>query len=145
MVQPPASDAVADCFGGRVADGGGKAIEDLPGLAPHRPTSKRVAQEVEADVIVITSATRVLAVHDAGLARMELQAETRQPLTNGAQHPLCFDFAPAVNHRIIRVALETDRRELPGQPDVERVVEEEVGQQGRARRTLWGAAVPSDQ
>jgi hypothetical protein len=39
-------------------------------------------------------------------------------------------LADAVDHRIITVALEVEVRELPLHPEIERIVQEEVGQQG---------------
>ena len=142
MMQPPTSNLLADRLGGRVADRGGKAVEDLPGLAPYCPSTKRVSQEVEADVIMITPTIRILAVHDAGLVRMKLQTETRQPGADGVQDMLCLELAHAVDYRIICIALEADVGELPTQPLIERIVEEEVGQQGRDRGALWGSPIP---
>ena len=56
MMQSPTAYLLADALGGCVADSGRETIEHLPGFAPYLSAAKRVTQEVEADVIVITSA-----------------------------------------------------------------------------------------
>jgi hypothetical protein len=50
-----------------------------------------------------------------------------------------------VHDHVVAVALEADGRVLPGHPEIERVVQEDVGQQGRNRRTLRSAAIALDQ
>jgi hypothetical protein len=50
-----------------------------------------------------------------------------------------------VDDHVVAVALEPDDRELRGHPPIERVVQEDVGQQGRDRRPLRGAAIPFNQ
>jgi hypothetical protein len=47
-----------------------------------------------------------------------------------------------MHDRVIDVAFESDAREFPLHPRVERIVQEQVCQHGRHRRTLWGAPVP---
>jgi hypothetical protein len=81
-------------------------------------------------LLVGAVAVVVFAVHDAGLVRMNFQTDLRHPLSDGPQHLLCLGLGCAVKNRVIRVALETDEGKLPRQPCIERVVEEEVRQQG---------------
>ena len=58
-----------------------------------------------------------------------------------SQHDLRLLLALAVQDHIVRVALERDRRELPAEPHVERVVENRFGQYGRDRRALRTPAI----
>ena len=54
-------------------------------------------------------------------------------------------LAGAVHHHVIAIPLERDVRKAPRHPGVERVVQEEVGQQGGDRRALGAATVPCEQ
>lgn len=54
-------------------------------------------------------------------------------------------LASGVDDHVIAVALEANARVLSGHPQIERVVQEHVGQQGRDRRTLGGPAIALDQ
>src|SRR6266511_557225 len=87
---------------------------------------------------------RVLAVHDAGLVRMQLQTDFRHPQGDGVQDLAGLGLGRAVRYCIIGVPLEGDVRELPGDPSVERIMQEQICQQGRDRRSLWGPAVSLD-
>src|SRR5262249_16583370 len=122
-------------------DGRAEADEGLAASVPGTSRTKRVAKEVEALVLMRAGAVRVLAVHDARLVQIQLQTDLRQPLDDRVEHELRLRLAPAVQDRIIRVALERDGRKLPGQPPVERVVQEDVRQQGRDRRALRAATI----
>src|ERR1035441_2792352 len=100
----------------------------LPEPVLRQPRTKRIAQEVEPLVLSRASAVRVLAVHDAGLVRMKLQTDLRHPSGNGIQD--LAGLGRAVRYCIICVSLEGDGRELPSHPPVERVMQEQIGQQG---------------
>ena len=67
---------------------------------------------------------------------MQHQPDRFHPLPQSRQDTLCLGLADAVDHRVIHVALEPDGRELPGQPGIERVVQEQIGDHGRDRGTL---------
>jgi hypothetical protein len=87
----------------------------------------------------------VLAVHDAGLVGMQPQPPAlRQPRRDRLQHSMRLGFAATVDHHVIAVPFEPDGREHPPYPGVERVVHEQVRQQGRDRRALWAAPIPGD-
>jgi len=60
---------------------------------------------------MVTPPVRILAVHDAGLVRMKLQTETRQPLANGLQYMPCSGLALAVD---LRESTLTRAQELDG-------------------------------
>ncbi len=93
-----------------------------------QPRTERIPQKRERRDLMLAAPVSVLAVDDARLARMQLQADGRQPFRQGIPHHDGLRLAAAVNHRIIAVALERDRRERPGQPHVERVVQIQVRQ-----------------
>jgi hypothetical protein len=84
-------------------------------------------------VLVLTPSVAVLAVDDPGLVGVKIQPDLDHSLIDRGPQFLRLSLAPAVHHRIIHVAFESDGRKRPGHPHVECVVEEEVGQHGRDR------------
>jgi hypothetical protein len=58
---------------------------------------------------------------------MQLQTTLRQPSNNGVSNKLSLLLRLTVDNRIIAVPFEPQVRELLPHPDVERVVQEEVG------------------
>jgi hypothetical protein len=101
---------------------------------PSFPTASRGRkvnpQERKRHLLEDAAPVAVLAVHDLGLVRVQLQPDLTQPLLQRSQHLACLRPGDAVDHRIVGVALERNRRELPSQPQVERVVHEQVRQNG---------------
>jgi hypothetical protein len=75
---------------------------------------------------------------------MKHQTTRGEPLINGAPQLPRLVFAPAVADDVVRVTLERHARHLPPDPDIERVVQEEVGQQGRDDPALRRSPVPRD-
>ena len=73
---------------------------------------------------------RVLAEHDPGLLGVKLQTQGLEPLGDPGPQLAGLVLAVAVDHDVIRVALERAGRVLPVHPAVERVVHEQVGQDG---------------
>src|SRR5206468_480534 len=126
QMQPPTSHLLADRLAGVVAHRRREPDEEPTGPGPDRPLTERVAQEVEPLVLVRAGTVLALAVHDARLVRMQLQTDLRHPTGDGLKHVSCLGLAWAVNHRVVRVALEADEGKLLRQPGVERVVEEQV-------------------
>jgi hypothetical protein len=99
-------------------------------LAFGLPAPEGVAEEVEAGVLRLASAFRVLAVHDLRLVGVQFESNGPEPLGEVGQQMPCLTLGCAMDDRIIRIALERTARILPDQPLVERVVHEEVGQHG---------------
>lgn len=60
---------------------------------------------------------------------MKLQTALRQPLADGLKHRLRFPMAPAVDDGIIRIALKPQGGITTSQPQVKRIVQEQIGQQ----------------
>jgi hypothetical protein len=75
---------------------------------------------------------RVLAEHDPGLLGVKVQTQCLEPLGDRSAKLAGLVLAVAVDHDVIRVALERAARVLPGHPAVERPVHEQVGQDGQA-------------
>jgi hypothetical protein len=71
-----------------------------------------------------------VAVHDPGLVRVQRQPDLGHPFRDRREHAVCLAFANAVHDHIIDVAFEPDVGELPSHPSIERVVQEQVGQDG---------------
>src|SRR5947209_14074852 len=128
--QPPVSDRLPDRLGGLVADRWDEAHEELPPSILGPPGPKGVAKEVELDVIMLAPPVIVLAVHDLGLLRVKLKTALLQTLPDRFEHLLRLSPALGVNDHIVGIALEPDVRIGPGHPEVERIVHEEIRQQG---------------
>jgi hypothetical protein len=119
-----------------------------------------VAEEIKRDVLAIPSSIVVLAVNDPGLHRVKLQTALLEPIADRFEHLLRVPLAPAMDDRVVGIALELDRWKIPAHPDIERVVQEQVGEQRtddptlrRALRSLlvgtvwsshWGTKPPRD-
>src|SRR6185437_13520943 len=144
-MQPPAADDPPVTLALVVADRREEVDELAATLTPGQPRTERVPQEREALVLVGAAARRVLAVHDAGLVLVELKPALRQPLSDRGPQLPGLAFACGVDNHVIAIALEPHARVFPGEPRVERVMQEHVGEQGRDRRTLRSSAIPLDQ
>jgi hypothetical protein len=144
-VQAPAADLPPQLLARVIADRRDEADEHIAGPVPRQPRAERVPQEVERDVLVGAAPDRALAVDDAGLVLIELEPAVRQPRSDRTPQPAGLAFASRVHDHVVAVALEADGRVLPGHPEIERVVQKDVGQQGRNRRTLRSSAIALDQ
>src|SRR5271157_6053847 len=101
-----------------------------------------VAEKVELDVLVLPPPVVILAVDNSGLLRMKLQSAFGKATPDGFQHRSCFLLAPAVDDGVVRVTLDPDARILSLHPEVERVVQEQVGQQRTDDPSLRGPLRP---
>ena len=89
-----------------------------------------MTQEGEAGVLVVPPARAVFAVDDRRLVRVEPQAHLLHPLGNSSEHPVGLDLVRTVHDRVVGIALPRTTRELPGHPAVERIMHEQVSQDG---------------
>ena len=129
-MQPPAADLPPHPGAGLVADRRCEADEASAGPAADQPWAEPVAEEVEPLVLMGAPPVIILAVHDGGLGLVQLQAARRQPDRDGVPDLPGLLLAGAVHDDIVAVAFESDVREGPGHPGIERVVQEDVGEQG---------------
>ena len=89
----------------------------------------------------LVTALRVFAVHDLRLVGVQLKAQRPEPLNKIGPQLLGLLLGVAVDDHIIRVALEGTAGVFPVHPLVERIVHEEVREQRRDRRSLWGSTI----
>src|SRR5262245_66596605 len=73
---------------------------------------------------------------------MQIQSACSKPLCHLPTDELCLRFRSAVNDNVVRIPLERNLRMVCRHPQVERVMQEHVRQQGRDHATLW-SALPS--
>ena len=128
--QPPVSDRLPDRLGGLVTDRREEAHEELPPSILGPPGPKRVAEKVELDVLMLALPVVVLAVHDLGLLRVKLKTALLQTSPDRFEHVLRLSPALGVDDHIVRIALELDVRVGPAHPEIERIMHEEIRQQG---------------
>jgi len=94
------------------------------------PRPKHVAEKVEGLVRKITTSVPILAIDEFRLLRIENQLAGRKAiLQRTPQRPRLFG-ALAVTDAVVRVSLERDVRIDSRHPHVERVVQEQIRQDG---------------
>jgi hypothetical protein len=109
----------------------------VPSLVGAFLARKRVAQEGERRVLAVrVPPSSVLAEHDPGLVRVQLQPDLGHPFLQRGEDLIGLPLRRAVHHGVVGVALELHGRELTLQPLVERIVHEQVRQHGANRRPL---------
>jgi hypothetical protein len=139
---------LSDPLGSLGADRRKEADEEFPTAILRSSRLEGVPEEVERDVFCLPKSVVILAIHDSGLRRVKLQFALRESTTDGVQHRTRLPLTPAMDDGIVRIALELDVRKRPPHPEVERVMQEEIGQQRtrhsalrRASRPLFQSAV----
>ena len=73
---------------------------------------------------------------------MQFQPDIDHPTTDRLPHPTGLAFGHAVDHHIIREPLELNARILPDHPEVEAIVQKDVGDQRGDRTPLRGPFHP---
>ena len=73
---------------------------------------------------------------------MQLQPQLRQPRGERLPDLPGLALGHTVHHRVVGVTLEFRRRELPLQEHIERVMQEQIRQYWRYRRSLRGSFIP---
>src|SRR5215831_4454274 len=134
VMQRPAPDFPADARQRLRAGGGLETVrEDAPiRLHPHDLSgSKLEAEKVEVDVGEVAPPVHILAVDDLRLLRMQYQLAGREAVGNCTPEYPRLLGALAVTDDVVRVPLEWDARKRPRHPRIERVMQEQVRQQGR--------------
>src|SRR5262249_28823947 len=127
--QPPVTDRRSDRLARLVTHPRQEAHKELPSVVLGPSGPKRVAQEVELDVLVLALPVAILAVDDPGLLRMKLQTAFRQSRPDRLQQLLCLSLTLGVDDHIICITLERDARVIPLHPVVEGMMQKEVSQQ----------------
>src|SRR4029078_10080389 len=117
--------------------------EPIPSARQPRP--KRVAEKVELLVWVVAASVIVLAIDglsfcpDAALARIPRTASQAMPATS-LPAPHCDNGR---SHR--RHNARTGWPMVPPHPDIERVMQKEIRQDGADDPTLWRSSLPRDE
>ena len=106
----------------------------------NQPRPKAVSEEVKFDVRILAFAVPVFAVDDLGFRRMHLQPALRQSGLKLGLEGLRFLLGPAVHQPIICIPTPREVRVCPCHPEIERVVQEEIGQNRADHAALRGAA-----
>ena len=117
----------------------GEKLTKKASSATGQATPEGVAEKVEAGVLRLITAVRVFAVHDLRLVGMQLKAQGPEPLNEAGAELSGLLLGVAVDDHIIRVTLERTAGVFAVHPLVERIVHEEVREQRRDRRSLWGS------
>ena len=68
-------------------------------------------------------AVAVLAIHDPRLVGTKFQPDFDQPACKRLPHLSGLTLTDAMDHTIVRIALERDGRELPDHPQIKRVMQ----------------------
>jgi hypothetical protein len=129
-VQVPAPELSSEVAGGRSTRRRAAVDEGLAPAILRPPGPKCLAQEVEPLVRGGPAPLRILAGDDLRLLRMQLpptRGTPRLQLLPQARH---LRLRPTMAHRIIGIAFERDVRMVPLHPHIERILHEEIRQQG---------------
>ena len=83
----------------------------------------------------------VLAIHDPCLARMQFEIAGLEPFPDAIKHVFRLASALAVKHGVIGVSGEPNAGKMPRHPEIERVMQEQIGQDRRNDAALRRALV----
>jgi hypothetical protein len=144
-IQPPASDRLPHRFGGPGTHRGTEVDKVLPPAILGPSWAKRIAQKVTAGVREGTTPIRILAVHDVCLVQMQFQLALGQPGRDTALKPARLRFTLTMRDDIIGIALEGDGRLFPVHPGIERVMQEEICEDGADTAPLRDPLSPLDE
>jgi len=86
-----------------------------------------VPKEVERHVRVFPGPAIFLAVDNPSLRRMKLQTALHKATTDSVQHLTSLLLSPAMDEDIVRISFESNAREVPQHPEIERIVQKEIG------------------
>ena len=126
----PSSNFVPDFLRRLLRDGWTETTKDpFPSIC--LPRSKREPQKIKLLVQVSLSSIGILAIDHFRLLRMQLQSTLLQPCRYFDTHQVRFPLCSAMNDDIVRVSLERQMRPISPHPEIERVVQKQIGQLGR--------------
>src|SRR5260370_6799143 len=134
-MQFPPSDLVPNFLRRFLRDGWYETTKD-PSPTLRFPRPKRESQKVELLVRVTLLPIGILAIDHLGLLRMQFQSTLLQPCRYFDTHQVRFPLCSAMDNDIVRVPLERQVRPVSPHPYVERVMPEQIGQQGADHSSL---------
>ena len=144
QVQPPASDGLPHRFGGPGTDRWSEVDEVLPPALLRPSWAKRITQEIEALLGERAPPVGIFALHHMCLGRMQFQMALRQPCGDTRLKPARLPFTLAMRDDIIGITLEGDGRVFPLPPGIERIMQEEIRQDGADTTALRHPLSPLD-
>jgi hypothetical protein len=126
----PIADFLSDGFGSSVAYAGTEVDKVLPKMILRPPGSKCIAQIVELLIGIVSSSIIILTVDDVRLVRMKLQPTlSKAPLQRFLQVSRLL-LAAAMAEDIVSKTLKRYVRMVFSYPPVERIMKEQISQQG---------------
>ncbi len=124
----PAPNSLSHCLESIAADRR-REVHIHPLILVHRfRRAERISQEGELHIRMCNRSIDVLAVNDPCLTRMQFESAFTETRAYSAQCQLGLRQALAVDHPVIGVAAEPYTGEIPGDPNIKGVVQEQVGQ-----------------
>jgi hypothetical protein len=139
-MQLPSSDLVPDFLSRIRRDGWTETTKDLPPPTVSYPRPKREPQKVKLLVRVSPSPIGILAIDHFRLLRMQFQSTLLQPCRYFDTHQVRFPLCSAMDDNIVRVPLERQMTPISPHPQIERVVQKQIGQQRADDSSLWSAS-----
>src|SRR5262249_27508128 len=130
QVQPPAADGLPHRFGGPGTHRWSEVDKVLPPAILRPSWAKRIAQEIAALLGGRDPPVGIVAIHYMWSGRMQFQMARRQTCGDTQLKPARFHFALAMRDDIIGITLERNVRLFPMQPDIKRIMQEEIRQDG---------------
>src|SRR5215472_2500801 len=128
--QLPPANLLTNCLRRCLADARTEVDEELPPTILRPPGLKAVPKEVEFLVQEVSTPVIILAVDDLRLLRMKLQSALGKALLQRISEFLRLLFTDAMAESVVGESLERDVRIMLGHPSIERVMEEQICQQG---------------
>src|SRR5579872_101045 len=143
-MQFPSSNLITDFLLRLLRDGWNETTEDsFPSVC--LPGPKREPQKIKLLVQVSLPSVGILAIDHLRLLRMQFQPTLLQPCRYFDTHQVRFPLRPAMDDDIVRIPLERQMMPVSAHPDIERVVQKQIGQQGADHSSLRSAFLPLQQ
>ena len=127
VVQPPRG--LPHGLESRCTDSGREAHKQtIPSTIFHDPWSKGIPKEVKLRIRVMSFTTSVLAIDDMRLVWMHFEAARRKTIRKRHLDGISLHFGFAMYQSIVSITAPRNTRVPPCHPDIERVMQEEIGQ-----------------
>src|SRR5208337_3023980 len=138
VVQPPRG--LPHGLESRCTDSGREAHKQtIPSTIFHDPWSKGIPKEVKLRIRVMSFTTSVLAIDDMRLVWMHFEAARRKTIRKRHLDGISLHFGFAMYQSIVSITAPRNTRVPPCHPDIERVMQKEIGQGGTDDTPLWSS------
>ena len=129
-MQFPSSDLIPDFLRRLLRDGWTETTEDFPLSDRKLSVAETCTPESQTSRSGEPPPIRILAIDNFRLLRMQFQSTLLQPCRYFDTHQVRFPLCSAMDYDIVRVPLERQMRPISPHPQIERVVQKQIGQQG---------------